>query len=123
MSAPRKSWDDHSDRWKRDQTRKGLSRSKWDSWFKLSPKSRKITNPYEYAKGRSVAEQRLTSARKAAFDNMVKQVNGRIGTIRVGVEMMTAEQLRWTAKANAQQIRRRAGMKMANGKYNPWWYN
>lgn len=105
-------------------SRKGLSKNKWDAWFKLAPKSRKVADPYEYAKGATVAEQRRTKAEKAAYDNMARQLGTvRGGTIRRGIESMTAEQLRWTAKASAQQIRRRAGQKPANGARNPWWYN
>ncbi len=105
-------------------TRKGLSKNKWDAWFKLAPKSRKVADPYEYAKGRTVAEQRRTKAENAAYNNMTRQLGTvRGGTVRRGVEEMTAEQLRWTAKATARQLRRKAGIKVPPGSRNPWWYN
>ena len=124
MSAPRKKWDDHSARWKREQTRKGLTKSKWDSWFKLSAKSKKVADPYKYAAGMSVAEQRVVKAKAAALSNMRKHFpQARIGTVRLGIEEMTSEQLRWTANASAAQIRRRAAVKPQSGTRNPWWYN
>jgi hypothetical protein len=124
MSSPRKKWDEHSTRWKREQTQKGLSKSKWDSWFRLSEKSKKVADPYKYAAGMSVAEQRITKAKSAALANMLKHFpQARMGTVQLGIEEMTSEQLRWTAKATAAQIRRRAGAKVQPGTRNPWWYN
>lgn len=124
MSAPRKKWDDHSDRWKRDQAKKGLSKSKWDAWFKLSAKSRQIADPYKYAAGMSVAEQRVTKAKANALANMRKHFpQGRVGTMTLGINEMTSEQLRWTAKATGAAIRKRAAVKPGSGVRNPWWYN
>lgn len=124
MSSPRKRWDAHSERWKREQTKKGLSKSKWDSWFKLSAKSKQIADPYKYAAGMSVAEQRVVKAKSAALANIKKHFpQARTGTVSLGIEEMTSEQLRWTAKASAAQIRRRAANKVSPGTRNPWWYN
>lgn len=124
MSSPRKKWDDHSERWKREQTKKGLSKSKWDSWFKLSPKSKKVADPYKYAAGQSVAEQRVTKARAAALANMRRHFpQGRIGTMKLGIDQMTSEQLRWTATASGARMRKRASAKPGTGQRNPWWYN
>lgn len=124
MSAPRKKWDDHSARWKREQTKKGLSKSKWDAWFKLSAKSKKVADPYKYAAGMSVADQRIAKAKADALANMRKHFpQGRIGTMRLGLDEMTSEQLRWTSKASASAIRKRASVKPQPGTRNLWWYN
>ena len=124
MSSPRKKWDLHSERWKREKAKQGLTKSKWDSWFKLTKRSREITDPYQYAKGVSVATQRRQAGEQAALANMRAQFpSGRMGTMRLGVQEMTAEQLKWTAKASAAQMRRRSSVKPGQGERNPWWYN
>ena len=123
MSAPRKKWDAHSERWKREQSKKGLTRAKWDAWFKLSAKSKAVADPYKYAQGVSVADQRRTSAEKAALDNMLTHHRaGREATMLLGIKAMTAKELRWTAKANGAQLRAKASIKMVERERNPWWY-
>lgn len=122
MSAPRKRWDEHSDRWKREKTRQGLDKRRWDNWFKLSAKSRKVADPYKYAKGESVREQRVNQLRSAAFRHMTSTFpQGRAATIRLGLEEMTNAQLRWTAKATASQLAGKARVKYVTAR-NPWWY-
>jgi hypothetical protein len=124
MSAPQKRWDDHSPRWKREAVKQGLSKQKWDSWLKLSEKSKKIAAPREYAAGKSVAEQRRAKIETDVVEHMQATVGGRIGTVRAGAAIMTSEQLRWTLKASAKQIRHRARTyKVSAGQRNPWWYN
>ncbi len=124
MSMPRKRWDDHSARWKREAERQGLSKSRWDSWFKLSAKSRKIADPRKYAAGQSVADQRRATLEKRALSNMsAKFPTGRRSTMLLGIEEMTTAQLRWTANAGIAQLKTRARMKYASGERNPWWYN
>lgn len=126
MSAPRKRWDDHSPKWQRQATREGLTRARWDAWFNLSPASRKVTNPREYAKGITVTAQRRRAQEDAAADVMGQlRASASDTTIRKGVAIMTARQLRWTIKAKPHQIRKRAAMPA--GAFglprNPWWYN
>lgn len=57
MAALVKPFSEHSRRWQREQLRKGIDPKKWDRWRKLSPKSRKATSPFEYAKGTTVRDQ------------------------------------------------------------------
>lgn len=57
MAAQVKRFGDHSQRWQRDALRKGIDPNKWDRWRKLSPATRKATNPTDYAKGKSVRAQ------------------------------------------------------------------
>ena len=122
MSAPRKRWDEHSDRWKREKTRQGLTKSRWDRWFKLSPKSRKIADPYKYAKGESVREQLRSPLEQSAYVNFVTQFpTARMSTVRLGIAAMTPKQLKWTATANAAQIAGKARAKYTTGR-NPFWY-
>lgn len=123
MSTPQKKWDDHSPRWRREAEKQGLSKHKWDSWLKLSEKSKKVAQPREYAAGRSVAEQRRAKMENDVAEHMNAMVGGRIGTARAGAAIMSSEQLRWTLKASASQIRHRASKKVPNGQRNPWWYN
>lgn len=57
MTALVKPFGEHSQRWQREQIRKGIDPKKWDRWRKLSPKTRKATNPADYAKGATVRDQ------------------------------------------------------------------
>lgn len=123
MSAPRKRWDDHSARWKRERTREGLSKARWDAWFKLSIRSRKVADPYRYARGESVAFQRRFAAEEKALANMKHHFPlGRESTMVLGVQSMTAAQLKWTATASGMAMRKRAKAKPMGGERNPWWY-
>lgn len=70
MAAMVKSFGDHSPRWQREQLRKGIDPKKWDRWRKLSPKTRKSTNPFDYAKGQTVREQ----IRKPLLDAATRRV-------------------------------------------------
>lgn len=124
MSAPRKRWDEHSDRWKREKTREGLSKSRWDNWFKLSSKSRKVADPYKYAKGESVRSQIRTPLEHSVVAHMVMTFpRTRMATVRLGVKEMTPAQMKWTVQANAAQIAQKARAKYTSGRRNPWWYN
>lgn len=78
MTALVKPFGDHSQRWQREQLRKGIDPKKWDRWRKLSPKSRKATNPYEYAKGTTVRDQLRRPLLDAATRRllMIHQVRG-----------------------------------------------
>lgn len=125
MSAPRKRWDDHTPKWQRQAAREGMTRARWDAWFSLSPTTRKKTDPRQYAKGITVASQRRTVQENAAADVMGGlRASASDRTIRLGVQSMTARQLRWTIKAQPHQIRKRAAQPLTAGQTrNPWWYN
>jgi|SRR5688572_25933230 len=124
MSAPRKKWADHSVRWQREKSRQGLSQRRWDAWFNLSSRSRKVADPYKYAKGQSVATQRRDSAESKALANMKRHFpQGRVSTMEQGVAVMSAAQLKWTSTATGMQMRKRASAKPLGGERNPWWYN
>lgn len=126
MSAPRKRWDDHTPKWQRQATREGMTRARWDAWFSLSAVTRKKTDPRQYAKGITVATQRRTAQENAAADRMSElRASASQTTIRKGVAIMTARQLRWTIKAKDFLIRKRASMPASvyGLPRNPWWYN
>lgn len=124
MSVPSKRWDEHSARWKREAEKAGLTKTRWDNWFKLSAKSRKLTDPRKYAAGESVAYQRRSQLETKAMSNMqLKFPVGRRATMRMGIEIMTSAQLRWTATATLGQLKSKARMKFPPGERNPWWYN
>lgn len=57
MARQVKRFRDHSPRWQREALKKGIDPSKWDRWTKLSPKSRRVTNPNVYATGEGVLAQ------------------------------------------------------------------
>ncbi len=125
LSAPRKNWDSHSERWKREKEKQGLSRSKWDSWFKLSAKSRATTDPYKYARGQSVADQRRVKLEKEALAHLKRsRPHGRVSMMQLGVSTMTTEELKWTIKATPMQLSKRAQNRslINDAGINPWWY-
>ena len=124
MSAPRKRWDEHSARWRREAQRDGLSRSRWDGYFKLNPKTRRQTDQREYAKGETVAKQRRVKAETAAINAMrLAHPHGRNATMKRGIELMSMRELRWTSKASLLLLVVRAAQKPTNQRLrNPWWY-
>lgn len=124
MSAPRKRWDDHSAKWRRQAIIDGLSKARWDAWFNLSPSARKDTDPRRYAAGQSVAQQRRSTIENAVTDKMLSlSAESSERTIRKGIAEMSSRQLRWTLKADAHRIRRRATQGPSDTTTrNPWWY-
>lgn len=122
--AVKKPWDDHSPRWKREKERQGLSKARWDSYLKLSPSSKRIADPYKYAAGESVADQRRALAVEAAYANMQSElgISKRSASINKNLAAMSSEELRRTAKASRAQLKRWAGKKVPPGSRNFWWY-
>lgn len=49
-----KSWAQYSKRWQKARLKEGLNPRRWNRFRHLSAKTRAQTNPYEYAKGKSV---------------------------------------------------------------------
>ncbi len=118
-----KKWDDHSERWKRSQLRKGLTPKRWDSWLRLSQKSKRDTDPYKYASGDSVKDQRRQALIDAAFANYKKHIAPKeTRRISRNLRKMTNDQLRWTAKATSKSLRNRVNQKPEPGQINLWWY-
>ncbi len=103
-----KSWADHSDRWKREALRDGLSPKRWDAWQRLSPSSRKATHPRQYAQGVSVREQKLRTLRTAAAKNLVAKTGAAEKRTARNIAKMTPAELRFAARATEKQLRRRA---------------
>lgn len=118
-----KPWEDHSDRWKRSQLRKGLTPKRWDAWLRLSQKSRRDTDPYKYASGDSVRDQRRQALIDAAMANYKKQIAPKeTKRIARNLRRMSNDQLRWTAKATSASLLKRVKMKPEPGRENLWWY-
>lgn len=125
MARYYKKWEDHSPRWQREQSRKGLDQSRWNAWLKLSDNTRKQTNPSKYAAGQSIAGQRRERKEKEAAKKIEASATrkGRSSTIAHNVKRMTDADLDWTLKASPQAIRKRASMAKVYGyPKNPWWY-
>lgn len=57
MAAQVKRFKDHSPRWQREALKRGVDPKRWDHWRSLSPKTRRVTNPTDYAKGQTVRAQ------------------------------------------------------------------
>lgn len=126
--ATRKSWSEHSARWKREAVREGLSARRWDLWRKLSPKARADSDPRAYAQGKSVPQQRLERKQSTAIDKImsVKAGVARRFTVARGVVMMDSDELH---KINSMSpvkldsyMTRMARRKMQPGQHNPYWY-
>lgn len=127
MARHYKKWSEHSTRWQREQSRKGLDKKRWDAWLKLSEKSRKDTTPQAYSAGKSVANQRRERKEQLAVIRIktATRGNSRTATIVRNVSRMTEKELDWTLKASNSQIAKRAGNKTLKGEgggNNPWWY-
>lgn len=125
MARHYKKWEDHSPRWQREQTRKGLDKKRWNNWLKLSEKTRKASDPSDYAAGKSIADQAKARKLDAAFKKLIalKPAGRPTAFIRRNVERMTEKDLNWTIKATPDQIRARARQKNIPGYVrNPFWY-
>lgn len=127
MARYYKKWEEHSPRWQREQSRKGLDKKRWNAWLKLSNKTRKETTPNAYAAGKSVANQRRERKEQLAVKRIkaASRLKGRTATVQRNVSRMSDQELDWTIKATDRQIRVRAGDKSIKGQRgtNPWWYN
>lgn len=123
-SGVRKSWDDHSPRWKREAEKQGLTKQRWDAWRKLSTKTRRETDPRRYASGETVAEIRRDKLEAAAVRHMITTLGARVrrSTILKGVSEMTMEELRFAGSATKEQLGKRAARKMSGRVHNPFWY-
>jgi len=121
-----KRWEQHSPRWIREHSKKGESKTRWNRWFKLSPKSRKASNPAKYARGESVLQQRKDSL----FSRTVRAMSDKImfarrATIEAGIALMSPSEMLWTINADQMAIRGRARNTrnaVTHGGRNPWWY-
>jgi hypothetical protein len=124
-SGVRKSWDEHSPRWKREKTKQGLSKERWDGWRKLAVKTRRETDPVKYARGQTVADIRRETLESAAMKHMINTLGSRVrrSTIIQGVSIMSSEELRFAGTASRDQLKKRASRKMSGTARNPFWYN
>jgi hypothetical protein len=116
VSAAWKSWGDHSDRWKKNARREGLDPNRWNRWRRLSPKTRKDTNPRNYAKGESIARQKRSKLEENVIKRMKENPFARDSTIRHNVEKLTNRDLHWAEKASGEALRHRAAGSSS------WWY-
>lgn len=127
MARYYKRWEEHSTRWQREQSRKGLDKKRWNAWLKLSNKTRKETSPNAYAAGKSVANQRRERKEIQAAKRIkaASRYKSRQASVERNVSKMTEQELDWTIKATDRQIRVKAGDKKLKGQRggNPWWYN
>jgi hypothetical protein len=125
----RKKFSEHSARWQREAKRDGLSAAKWDKWSKLSAKSRKASDPREYAKGKPVVVQARENKQSTVY-KMLVQVHGSTGrpaTIRRGVSEMSSAQLNRVMNMSPlsrlhDYIVKQARRPVHPGEFNPFWY-
>lgn len=121
-----KKWEDHSPRWQREQSRKGLDKKRWNAWLKLSEKTRRTSSPESYAAGKSIANQRREAKVQATIKKMIAATQAaRLSTIKRNVNRMSDKDMDWTLKATTAAIRIRGADKSVKSQYggvNPWWY-
>src|SRR5689334_12368755 len=125
MARHYKKWEDHSQRWQREQSRKGLDKRRWNAWLKLSDSTRKHSDPSKYAAGQSIAAQNRERKEREAVKKIKSAAtrHARSSTIVHNVHRMTDADLDWTLKASPNAIRKRASMGKVTGyPKNPWWY-
>ena len=125
MARHYKKWEDHTPRWQREQSRKGLSQKRWNAWLKLSEKTRKTTDPRQYASGKGIADQRRERKIQQAVARIRSATpqSARTSVIQNNVRKMSDKDLEWTLKASPKSIRQRASNKHVQGyPTNPWWY-
>jgi len=118
-----KRYEDHSERWKKQAQRDGITPERWNGWLRLSNKTRENTNPRSYGAGISIATQRVERKRELARKAMYRARKnvGRASYIDNNVRLMTEKELDWTISASTQQIRLKAQQKSVPGHgFNPW---
>jgi ribosomal protein S19 len=137
MAGQVKRFDEHSERWKKAARRKGIDPSRWDHWRKLSAKTRRVTNPTDYATGQSVRTQIRTPLLNAAVARVVAVHNGqrhvavRPTAVRRNLDHpqagMTNARLRRIIAMSpvqlAREIDRSLARNYASGERSPYWYN
>ena len=142
MTAQVKPFGDHSQRWQKEQLRKGVDPKKWDRWRKLSPKSRKATNPTDYARGTTVRDQIRKPLLDAATRRMMAIHQGRGATrfdgsaiqqtaVRRNLDHpdagMTNAKLRRLVNLPPQKLAMEVDSSLARrygiGERSPFWYN
>lgn len=104
-----------------------MTPTRWNQWLKLSPQSRKSSDPREYAKGKSVAAQRMDAKREQAAAKILNAfpAESRPGTVRRGVRAMDTSQLNAVLKRDGAKLREYIRTQARNntpGKLNPFWY-
>jgi hypothetical protein len=90
MAAQVKRFDEHSARWQRTARNKGIDPKLWDRWRQLSPKTRKATNPADYAAGKSVREQIRQPLLDAAANRVLAAQSMRGATRASGLPIQLA---------------------------------
>lgn len=70
MASQVKRFGEHSQRWQREARRQGVTPAKWNKWRRLSPASRKVSNPTDYSKGKTVVQFRTEKRDQAVFDSL-----------------------------------------------------
>lgn len=70
MASQVKRFGEHSQRWQKQAKAQGITPAKWNKWRRLSPSTRRITNPTDYAKGKTVAVFRSEKKNQAVFDSL-----------------------------------------------------
>lgn len=97
MARQVKRFGEHSERWQKEARKQGLTPTKWNKWRKLSPATRKASNPIDYAKGKTVADFRGEKKRQAVYDSLAAvhkdKPKFRPRSVRARVAQMTNDQM------------------------------
>lgn len=141
MAAQVKRFRDHSERWQREQLRKGADPGLWDRWRKLSPRVRKSTNPFDYSTGATVRTQLRQPLLDAAANRLIAihRIRGatrfdhtpiRLAAVRRNLDHpqagMTNAKLRRLAGLSPQRLVREVDDSLSRrydaGDRSPFWY-
>jgi hypothetical protein len=137
-----KKFSDHSARWQREKRNAGVTPQKWNAWDKLTPKSKKVTNPTDYGKGETVRDQVRAPLVDAAAQRVVnvmtaagsRRDNGKPLDVAVAKKNLnhkgahvSAAQLRKMAKMSSRElgemIDEANSRHYDSGDRSPFWYN
>lgn len=132
MASSWKPWETHTPQWRAKAIAEGLTKQRWNAYGKLSPATRKTTNPREYAKGETVRKQRLSRQRGEILETLLKltksEGNDRARRrMRAHVNRMPDELVVKYHKVKPETHRRWASdsskvVQVDGQPYNPSWY-
>ena len=128
-----KTWMEHSPAWRSKASAEGATRQRWDGWFKLSPTARKTTSQRDYATGLTFTEAKRKHLQRMVYLKMRRLSPSyvRNATIDRRILDMSDVDLKWTADATLDDIKKRASVQTKDKKFpdyqdinerNVWWY-
>lgn len=121
----RKRWEEHTPGWRARHAAAGETKARWNKYLDLSPETQRRFSVESYAAGEAIPVQRIERYKSEYRTTMYQELYGRKATVEKGIQLMTSEQLGWSAKASASSIQARGRSKDPKfyiGTHNVWWY-